>query len=193
MVPASPGPCASLDTPTLTQPANELVADRRRRPTSLLPDRQRHRQHKHHQQPIGRSGGERRQPLTLAHRQETFHQPASGLGKGGAQGTWLLLDALPQLAAEAEGGSGAEQRQGAGSRGGVERCLRGRGKPIAELVPRCSVCDLLPQLAALRASLPEQPANGVDTIRACCGRWPEDPPGRRGDGVHMRSPCCKTN
>jgi prevent-host-death family protein len=41
-----------------------------------------------------------------------------------------------------------------------------RGKPIAELVPRCSVRDLLPQLAALRASLPEQPANGVDTIRA---------------------------
>jgi len=41
-----------------------------------------------------------------------------------------------------------------------------RGKPIAELVPRCSVRDLLPQLAALRASLPEQPAGGVDTIRA---------------------------
>jgi antitoxin (DNA-binding transcriptional repressor) of toxin-antitoxin stability system len=31
-----------------------------------------------------------------------------------------------------------------------------RGKPIAEL----------PQLAALRASLPAQPASGVDTIRA---------------------------
>ena len=41
-----------------------------------------------------------------------------------------------------------------------------RGKPIAELVPRSSVRDLLPQLAALRASLPEQLANGVDTIRA---------------------------
>ena len=40
------------------------------------------------------------------------------------------------------------------------------GKPIAELVPRCSVRDLLPQLAALRASLPAQPASGVDTIRA---------------------------
>jgi prevent-host-death family protein len=31
-----------------------------------------------------------------------------------------------------------------------------RGKAIAELVPRRSVRDLLPQLAALRASLPEQ-------------------------------------
>ena len=40
-----------------------------------------------------------------------------------------------------------------------------RGKPIAELVPRCRVDDLLPQLAALRASLPEQPTSGVDTIR----------------------------
>jgi prevent-host-death family protein len=41
-----------------------------------------------------------------------------------------------------------------------------RGKPIAELVPRCSVRDLLPQLEALRASLPEQPTSGVETIRA---------------------------
>jgi len=41
-----------------------------------------------------------------------------------------------------------------------------RGKPSAELVPRCRVHDLLPQLAALRASLPEQPTSGVDTIRA---------------------------
>jgi prevent-host-death family protein len=41
-----------------------------------------------------------------------------------------------------------------------------RGKPIAELVRRCTVRDLLPQLAALRASLPEQPSSGVDTIRA---------------------------
>jgi prevent-host-death family protein len=41
-----------------------------------------------------------------------------------------------------------------------------RGKAIAELVPRCSVRDLLPQLEALRDSLPEQPATGVDTIRA---------------------------
>ena len=36
-----------------------------------------------------------------------------------------------------------------------------RGKPIAELVPRCSVRDLLPQLAALREALPEQQVNGV--------------------------------
>jgi prevent-host-death family protein len=41
-----------------------------------------------------------------------------------------------------------------------------RGKPIAELVPRCSVRDLLPQLAALREALPEQQANGVETMRA---------------------------
>ena len=41
-----------------------------------------------------------------------------------------------------------------------------RGKPIAELVPRCSVRDLLPQLAALREGLPEQQASGVDTMRA---------------------------
>ena len=41
-----------------------------------------------------------------------------------------------------------------------------RGKPIAELVPRCSVRDLLHQLAALRGSLPEQPTTGVETIRA---------------------------
>ena len=41
-----------------------------------------------------------------------------------------------------------------------------RGKPIAELVPRCSVRDLLPQLATLRGSLPEQPTSGVETMRA---------------------------
>jgi antitoxin (DNA-binding transcriptional repressor) of toxin-antitoxin stability system len=41
-----------------------------------------------------------------------------------------------------------------------------RGKPIAELVPRCSVRDLLPQLAALREALPEQQASGVETMRA---------------------------
>jgi prevent-host-death family protein len=40
-----------------------------------------------------------------------------------------------------------------------------RGKPIAELVPRCSVRDLLPQLAALRETLPEQKASGVETMR----------------------------
>jgi hypothetical protein len=43
----------------------------------------------------------------------TLHQPASGLGQGGAQGIGRQLDPLPQLAAEAEGGSGTEQRQGA--------------------------------------------------------------------------------
>jgi hypothetical protein len=40
-----------------------------------------------------------------------------------------------------------------------------RGKPIAELVPRCSVRDLLPQLAALREALPKQQASGVETMR----------------------------
>ncbi|MFQ6539766.1 MULTISPECIES: type II toxin-antitoxin system Phd/YefM family antitoxin [Aphanothece] len=40
-----------------------------------------------------------------------------------------------------------------------------RGKPIAELVPRCSVRDLLPQLSALREALPEQQASGVETMR----------------------------
>lgn len=40
-----------------------------------------------------------------------------------------------------------------------------RGKPIAELVPRCSVRDLLPQLAALREALPAQQASGVETLR----------------------------
>jgi hypothetical protein len=33
-------------------------------------------------------------------------------------------------------------------------------------VPRRSVRDLRPQLAALRASLPEQTCNGVETMRA---------------------------
>ena len=41
-----------------------------------------------------------------------------------------------------------------------------RGKPIAELVPRSSVRDLLPQLEALRASLPDQLTSGVETLRA---------------------------
>jgi prevent-host-death family protein len=41
-----------------------------------------------------------------------------------------------------------------------------RGKPIAELVPRCTVRDLLPQLAALRGSLPEQAINGINTVRS---------------------------
>lgn len=39
-----------------------------------------------------------------------------------------------------------------------------RGKPIAELVPRCAVRDLLPQLQALRDSLPEQQASGVEVM-----------------------------
>lgn len=41
-----------------------------------------------------------------------------------------------------------------------------RGKPIAELVPRCALRDLLPQLQALRDALPEQQASGVETMRA---------------------------
>ena len=41
-----------------------------------------------------------------------------------------------------------------------------RGKAIAELVPRIHVRDLLPQLEALRDSLPEQPTSGVETMRA---------------------------
>ena len=40
-----------------------------------------------------------------------------------------------------------------------------RGMAIAELVPRLHVRDLLPQLAALRGSLPEQPTSGVETMR----------------------------
>lgn len=40
-----------------------------------------------------------------------------------------------------------------------------RGKPIAELVPRLPVRDLLPQLQALREALPVQPGSGVDAIR----------------------------
>lgn len=41
-----------------------------------------------------------------------------------------------------------------------------RGKAVAELVPRCNVRDLLPELEALRASLPEQASSGVETIRS---------------------------
>ena len=40
-----------------------------------------------------------------------------------------------------------------------------RGKGIAELVPRRSVRDLLPQLEALRASLPEHQSSGAGTNR----------------------------
>jgi len=41
-----------------------------------------------------------------------------------------------------------------------------RGKPIAELVPRQAVRDLLPQLETLRKALPHQATSGVDTMRA---------------------------
>ncbi|MFS6826198.1 type II toxin-antitoxin system Phd/YefM family antitoxin [Cyanobium sp. ATX 6F1] len=41
-----------------------------------------------------------------------------------------------------------------------------RGKAIAELVPRHAVRDLLPQLQALRNSLPHQATSGVETMRA---------------------------
>lgn len=41
-----------------------------------------------------------------------------------------------------------------------------RGKPIADLVPRCKIRDMLPQLAALRGSLPEQLTSGVEIISA---------------------------
>ena len=41
-----------------------------------------------------------------------------------------------------------------------------RGKAIAELVPRRSVRDLLPQLQALRDSLPEQTSSAVDAFQS---------------------------
>ena len=41
-----------------------------------------------------------------------------------------------------------------------------RGKPIADLVPRCNVRDMLPQLAALRGSLPEQLISGIEIVSA---------------------------
>jgi prevent-host-death family protein len=44
-----------------------------------------------------------------------------------------------------------------------------RGKPIAELVHRCGVRDLLPQLQALRDGLPEQDSSGVETQRMLRG------------------------
>jgi prevent-host-death family protein len=40
-----------------------------------------------------------------------------------------------------------------------------RGKAIAELVPRRTVRDLLPQLQALRDSMPEQSSSVVETIQ----------------------------
>ena len=48
--------------------------------------RQGRRQHKHHQQPIGRGGGEARQPLALALRQRTLTQPAFWPGAGRSRG-----------------------------------------------------------------------------------------------------------
>jgi prevent-host-death family protein len=39
-----------------------------------------------------------------------------------------------------------------------------RGKPIAELVPRRAVRDLLPELEALRSSLPHQATGAAETI-----------------------------
>ena len=48
---------------------------------------------------------------------EPLHRPLSGLGQGGAEGSRRPLDPLPQLAAEAEGGSGSESREGAWNRG----------------------------------------------------------------------------
>ena len=41
-----------------------------------------------------------------------------------------------------------------------------RGKPIAAMVPRRPVRDLLPQLQALREALQPQPSSGVDAVRA---------------------------
>jgi hypothetical protein len=70
----------------------------------------------------GSSVGEARTQLALALRQRTFYQPASDLGQVGAQGTRHFFDALPQLAAEAEGRTDAEYRQGAGDRGRHKAC-----------------------------------------------------------------------
>ena len=50
--------------------------------------------------------------------------------------------------------------------GGDPVLITRRGKPIAELVPRRPVRDLLPQLQALREALPPQPRSGVESIRA---------------------------
>lgn len=49
--------------------------------------------------------------------------------------------------------------------GGEPVVITRRGKPIAEMVPRRPVRDLLPQLQALREALPPQPRSGVETIR----------------------------
>ncbi|WP_411872014.1 hypothetical protein [Vulcanococcus limneticus] len=44
--------------------------------------------------------------------------------------------------------------------------ITSRGKAIAELVPRQSIGDLLPQLQALGEGLPQQATGSVDTVRA---------------------------
>lgn len=44
-----------------------------------------------------------------------------------------------------------------------------RGKAIAELVPRRTIRDLLSALEQLRASLPEQPTSGVESIQELRG------------------------
>ena len=41
-----------------------------------------------------------------------------------------------------------------------------RGRAIAELVPRRGGRDLMPQLQALRNSLPEQSSSAVETIQS---------------------------
>ncbi len=50
--------------------------------------------------------------------------------------------------------------------GGEPVLITRRGKPIAAMVPRRPVRDLLPQLQALREALPPQPSSGVDVVRA---------------------------
>lgn len=50
--------------------------------------------------------------------------------------------------------------------GGEPVVITRRGKPIAQMVPRRPVRDLLPQLQALREALPPQSSSGVDTIRS---------------------------
>jgi prevent-host-death family protein len=50
--------------------------------------------------------------------------------------------------------------------GGEPVLITRRGKPIAAMVPRRPVRDLLPQLQALREALPPQPSSGIDAVRA---------------------------
>ena len=74
--------------------------------------------------PMERGSGERRLPVALPLGEGSFHHPASGLGQAGAHGNPRQFDPFPQLAAEAEGGTGAKHRQGAwGGCGGVKRGL----------------------------------------------------------------------